>query len=573
MQTPTIRGSSTRARLIALAGAVVLLAGIAGPAAAAPGSRRGYLTGQDEMLTPVAAGARAHALITAGEVLGNYRFESIPDGIAVRRGPRDSVEVFVNHETSTVAFPYVAAGPTQENSLNDFDNSQLSRLVLSRDDGAVLDASMVITSADRFHRFCSNFLATREHGFSRDILFTNEEATDFVFRQGQGPEWTQPIPPGTPNAEQTGVVVAYDVTSGARKPIYGMGRLNHENSVAIPGLREILLLTGDDTFTTNPAQSQVYGYFAKDADAVWNDQGALWGFRAKDWKTYNDYYDFVPNAGTSIEGEFVQIPDAAAKGDQTALENASDAAGVFEFVRVEDIATDRHDPNVVYIADSGRANAAVGTGVTYNPDGTRSQTPATFASRNGRIWKMVIDPRDPRKVKSLSILIEGDHIPLASQDPAASLAAIHQPDNLEATRNSLLITEDPSSANQYPIATGNTARVWWYHFAGPKKGTMEVAFKVDQSADQGLTDRDPTVRNPGAVVPAGFGLGNAGSWEASGIVDVSRWFGSGWFLLDVQAHTLWVETAPGPDAVAPAGPDWLYKREGGQLLLVRIPGA
>jgi hypothetical protein len=33
----------------------------------------------------------------------------------------------------------------------------------------------------------------------------------------------------------------------------------------------------------------------------------------------------------------------------------------------------------------------------------------------------------------------------------------------------------------------------------------------------------------------------------------------------VQAHTLWVEMAHGPD--------WTYKREGGQLLLFRLPGA
>jgi hypothetical protein len=449
----------------------------------------------------------------------------------------------------------------------------MSRLRLDDDTGAVLDASMVITSAERFHRFCSNFLATREQGFSREILFTNEEATDWVFRAGQGPEWAQPLPPNTPGAEQLGVVVAYDVASGARKPIYGMGRHNHENSVAVPIRRGVLVLSGDDTFTTNPAQSQVYGYFAANADAVWNDQGSLWGFRATDYKTYNDYYDFKPGAGTNISGEFVRIPEAAAKGDQTALETASDEHGVFEFVRIEDMAYDRKDPNIIYIADSGRANTANGTGVRYKEDGTRELEPATFASRNGRIWKMVLDPRDPKKVTSLTILIEGDDIPLASQDPTASLAAIHQPDNLETTRDSLLITEDPSSANQYPIATGNTARVWWYHLSGPKKGTREVAFKVDQSADQGLTDRDPTTLPQPKPVPAGFGLGNAGSWEASGIIDVSKYFGKGWFLVDVQAHTLWVDIADGPDHTAPAGPDWLYKREGGQLLLVRIPGA
>ncbi|HLF59560.1 MAG TPA: hypothetical protein VI980_00090 [Acidimicrobiia bacterium] len=49
-------------------------------------------------------------------------------------------------------------------------------------------------------------------------------------------------------------------------------------------------------------------------------------------------------------------------------------------------------------------------------------------------------------------------------------------------------------------------------------------------------------------------------------------FGRGAFLIDVQAHTLWVEKADGEDNFAPAGPDFTYKREGGQLLLIRIPG-
>jgi len=38
-------------------------------------------------------------------------------------------------------------------------------------------------------------------------------------------------------------------------------------------------------------------------------------------------------------------------------------------------------------------------------------------------------------------------------------------------------------------------------------------------------------------------------------------------------NTLWVDKAPGDDNVPPAGPDFTYKREGGQLVLVRIPGA
>ena len=37
------------------------------------------------------------------------------------------------------------------------------------------------------------------------------------------------------------------------------------------------------------------------------------------------------------------------------------------------------------------------------------------------------------------------------------------------------------------------------------------------------------------------------------------------FLINVQAHTLWVEKAPGDDNNGDGQPDFTYKREGGQL--------
>ena len=61
-----------------------------------------------------------------------------------------------------------------------------------------------------------------------------------------------------------------------------MGRHNHENSVAIPGFDDLVLLSGDDTFTNNPSQSQLYSYIAPDADAVWNDAGLAVGLQVDD---------------------------------------------------------------------------------------------------------------------------------------------------------------------------------------------------------------------------------------------------------------------------------------------------
>ncbi len=528
---PIARTRMTRL-LAALAAGLMVLSATA-PVALA--HRPGFRTSEPAMLQGV-GGTTVKPLMTVGDTLANgYRFEAIPDGISVNPRGHGRLDVYINHETSTVPFPYIAAAPTTLNSLNDFDNAQLSKLVVSTHSARILSGKLAIKSSENFQRFCSNFLATKAQGFSRDILFTNEEATDFVYRTGQA--W--PTVAGDPAAQQAGVVVAYDVKTGARKPILGMGRLNHENSVAIPGYRKVVLLTGDDTFTTNPAQSQLYSYIARDARAVWGDKGRLFGFKS-DVVGVDDYYDFAPGSTMSVSGQFVDIPKIAAVGDQAALEAASDAAGVFQFVRIEDVAYDRRHPNIVYLADSGRASAALDN---------------AFASTNGRIWKMVLDKHNPKKVRSLSILIDGDTAGLGIA------SVMHQPDNLETTRHSLLITEDPSSANQFNVGdpNGTPARLWRYDL---KTKALTVAATVVQTADEGPTDKDP------ATTP-----GKWGSWESSGIVDVSRYFGPGTFLIDVQAHSLFVEVGDGPDLVAPLGPDWLNKREGGQLLLIRIPGA
>jgi hypothetical protein len=486
-------------------------------AAGAANPNAGFITTAAPMISPLVAGVEVKPLLTVGETIGGYRFESIPDGISIRPGGSSTLDVYVNHETSKVPFPFNA---TTGVGLVDFDNSQLSHLVLKRGSGKVLSGAYAIPSSANYQRFCSNFLAGPEQGWSREILFTNEEATDIVNRTGTA--W-----PATPafgsNPEQAGVAVAFDPSSGDYKSIYGLGRMNHENSVAVPDYDEAVLVTGDDTFTA-PA-SQLYMYVADDADAVWNDEGHLWAFKS-DVATVNDYGDL--SIGTSVSGTFIAVPDNVADGDQTGLENWSKANGVFQFIRIEDLATDRTDPHIVYFADTGEPravrNATTGL-LDRGPSGTTGPFP------NGRIFRMVLDDEHPTVVESLSLLIDGD------AGGYNNVGAMHQPDNIETTSDSLLITEDPGGHNRFAGAT-NT-RLWRYDFA--TGALTAVAVAADPTAD----------------------------WETSGVVDASEYFGAGAFLINVQAHNIFVETNPNP--VNPAG--LTQKREGGQLLLIRIDGA
>jgi hypothetical protein len=559
----------------------------------------GFTTEQDPMLDDVMEGVEIAPILTVGDELPNgYRFEAIPDGISVRVGTGGQIELFVNHETSKVPFPFNTAAPTEANGEGDFDNAQVSLLTLDPD-GSVLDGSFVISSSEGLQRFCSNYLATAAEGFDRDILFTNEESPDYVFRQEDS--WPPPI--GDPAEEENGLVVALDVESGELHLIYGMGRHNHENAVPIPGFDKLVVLSGDDTFTSGsltipaggplpagsrPAQSQLFSYMAGNTNNLLADKGNLFAFVSDD-PNVSDYYDFTPGSTAEVSGRFIKVPKNIATGlnkdgteikaadvgyplpptdgswqrdlrsvatattpqigidgPQWVLEYWSQLNNVFQFVRVEDLAYDKRPgmQNVVYVVDSGRGTAG---------------DPQAGRSTNGRVWRMELDPDNPRNVDSLSVFVEGD------DQPVKTLNEVHQPDNIETTETGLLLTEDPGSSQQFILAdqglpNATTARLWYVPFSG----SPEVVAKVDQSAD-GVAGTDVDGRPNG----------NWGAWETSGIVDASAAFGEGAFLIDVQAHTLWVDRAPGEDTFIDAetvNPDFTYKREGGQLLLIRIPG-
>jgi hypothetical protein len=588
MRRGTLFACVALAAAISVAGTAVALAG---------GNSSGFKTEQPSMLSAVKPGVEITPLMTVGDVLpSGYRYEAIPDGISLQTRGRGRVDLFVNHETGKVPFPYNAAAPTAANGENDFDNSQVSRLALNRQSGGVLNGAFAIASAAGYQRFCSNYLATKKEGFDRDIFFTNEESPDYVYRQ----EASWPPTPGSPAEVEAGVVVALDLKNGKHRPIYGMGRHNHENSVPVPGYGHPVVLSGDDTFTSGPltdplntsvklapAQSQLYSYIASNTKKLLADEGDLWAF-VSDTPGVKNYYDVAPGSTTAVTGHFIKVPKdiatgrkadgselkAADKGyplpptdgswqldlrfatvapgpgidgPQWVLEYWSDLNNVFQFVRVEDIAYDKRPGmgNVVYIVDSGRGRTAA------------QSLDTNFRSTNGRVWKMVFDKNDPTKVTSLSVFVEGD------DNPVKTLGEVHQPDNIETTRTGVLLTEDPGSSQQFTPAqiaadpaNATTARLWYVPFSG----AAEVVAKVDQSADGGPTDVD------------GRAPGNWGAWESTGIVDASAAFGPGAFLINVQAHTLWIEKAPGEDNNGDGQPDFTYKREGGQLALIRIPG-
>ena len=135
---------------------------------------------------------------------------------------------------------------------------------------------------------------------------------------------------------------------------------------------------------------------------------------------------------------------------------------------------------------------------------------------NGRIFRFVMNEKNPRKVDSFSVLADGDAPGSGVYVPFVS------PDNIGTSANSLMVQEDAANA-----------KIWRYDFSS---GVWSVV---------------ATVNDP--------------SGESSGIVDASAWFGDGAWLLDVQGHGLFVDQEQIGNV--------LYKRESGQLLRMTIPGS
>jgi hypothetical protein len=521
-------------------------------------------------------------LINSGDMAFGDTFEGIPDGIgAVPRKNHfpewlpyigqnaDYVDLYVNHEQSHVPFPISAAsagGPTIVGTA-DHQDSSVTRVRIDTATMDVTDMQVVLPPSAGFIRFCSSFMAGPREGFPFYTMLLNEESNDVLPVPGGAVYGADPS--ATPN-RQAGLTVWLNTVTKKFDVILGAGRHNHENTVVVPGgwRHKVVALSGDDTFTTTstptrPNLSQLYMFAGTSWLDFTHDRGTLYAFRvtgtsagpladkASATNGANDFFEIsVANSATTPwTGEFIPVPDWAADGfdpanptklPQDVLEDWSNENNVFQFIRVEDIDYDPDNPRVVYFADTGNTRlleTPVGGPPGVPGDGrlyrAASGTAGTSDS-TGRIFKLVFNASNPLAVDAFSVVTD------------ASTLGMRNPDNLDAGSNSLMLQEDTSNA-----------KIWSWNY-GPNLADWQHVATVDQDGSTATSD-------PG---------------ESSGILDVSRWFGAGWWALDVQSHTndsrfvdpttyFWPD---GQDAGTDPDP-YLLRRENGQLLLMHVPGS
>jgi hypothetical protein len=309
-----------------------------------------------------------------------------------------------------------------------------------------------------------------------------------------------------------GRALAIDATNDQVHQLPWLGRFEHENVVpmtSLAGQGVFLELTEDE----EAGLSQHYLYRAQTMADLLAGRGQLYVWvpdRALDG-------DPSPNditKGQTIQGTFQPVPTSAT-ADYATLEDYAQSVHAFDFVRPEDATEIPGQPGVFYMADTGTKNSE---------------------DFDGRIYRFAHNLSNPLKA-SLRVVLD------------STVDALRNPDNLGASMRGVMIQEDRNADNRKgkppgQDSLGGYGRVGFYSFA---TGALTWYARVNTPA------RDAQQYGEG-------------SWESSGIIDTSKIFGPGTWLLDVQAHTR-STPQPGFD-LAPNS----SSGEDAQLILMTIPG-
>jgi hypothetical protein len=288
-----------------------------------------------------------------------------------------------------------------------------------------------------------------------------------------------------------------------------LGRFAKENEVPMPrtGKRTVILPLEDGPAGTESQLYMYVGHKEKRGSVLSRnglDNGKLYVLKLSDHATEGDF-----TSGTA-RGRWVEIPGAAGM-TETELEAASDEAGAFGFVRIEDGAASKTSRSDFYFVSTGGS-----------PENTL-----------GRAYRLRFDREKPTGKAKLSVVYNADAIVAAGGDTAIS------PDNVDTSKRYLMVNEDGTSESRPVMASrGRDGSVWRFD--------LQHGY-----ARQRVAELNPPGRDGVAV--------GAGVWETTGIVDASSAIGSDSWLLNVQAHS--PTTAPAPGTV-----------EDGQLLLMGPAG-
>lgn len=447
--------------------------------------------------------------LTGGAEGETFRFVGIPDGMGFYRQDADNhlVTLLVSHEFNSTqggtAGPLPAGARISELTLSLLRNRAAPRTIASGKYAIEHlfygEPPVEVDPITRgIGRLCSSHMAGPEVGFDRPIFLNGEEADGANTYDGLGG-------------------LAWATIGNETYALPRLGRAAWENIVAVPNTGDYTVVFGleDGPSAGDGLNSQLYWYVgAKNpgaADALGLnglDNGSLYTWVADD-AAMNSEAAFATE-GASLPGTWVSVD-----WDQTdaALDTQTRAVGGFAFVRIEDGASDLNTPGVFYFVTTG--------GRPANP--------------YGRLYKMTFDAANPYGPTTLTLLDVYDTTEVIS------------PDNIDINKfGEIAICEDPNYNLSSLGLTRDTA-LWIYNV---NDGSKQIVAEVDRDAARAhALAADPgNSSDPGSDTPGG--------WEFSGVIDAESLLGPGFWLFNVQAHSL---------RIVPTG----ETVQGGQILWLR----
>ena len=489
-------------------------------------------------------------LFTVGESINGYTPPGILDGLGATKVNKKTVRVFANHELLHFrGYPYELKGNPGLSltgarvSYFDIDvrtkkvkDSGLAYDTIYAPDGSIPANSDFLGNLNGFSRFCSSALFEAgafnkyrckygkcnkkgQFGLEDTIYFTGEEDGGFFNSVG-------------------GIVWALDVKNKDFWAVPAMGRGAWENITQLDtgSSKTVAFLLADDTspFDFDPDQengseaSPLYLYIGKK------------DLRSKDFLKRNGLKDgklyvFVPknqskrtpaefNTKGFLFGKWVEIDnspsgspsvDGSTGFDQygyptqgTLWLQARDA-GAFGFSRPEDVSTSPYKGNIAVLAS---------TGVDTYVDG---------ADTFGTLYNIYTDFKSLKAI--VRIFYDGD------ADPKR---ALRSPDNLDWSADGFVYVQEDEAEED----TLDGEPLFGDGAANPNEaGIVKVDPYFGKNKRIANVDRDvvldASIGDPTAAVDVD--AGDAGEWESSGILDVSKLFGKkagSLFIFNIQAH-------------------------------------
>ncbi len=429
----------------------------------------------------------------------NYQMVGIPDGLGAYRAECGDTVLFMNHELprATVSQPNVGETPLRGAFVSRFVLDRQARVVSGdvaydtvHDEATatVYPPAATNNTTPAFTRFCSGSVSFREAGLDRPMFFTGEESSGADTFDGRGG-------------------LAAVIFDRELHTLPKLGRFPWENSLVRPANTDYTVIMCMEDGPTTP-DNQLYMYVGKKDRTPGSsilsrnglDTGRLYAFVADTGYPTSE----IGYTNGSITGMWVEVPNADLLSDAE-LETATDATGAFGFIRIEDGAWSKKDKNKFYFVTTGN-----GAG-----------------NRLGRLYEVNFDKKNILGKTTLTMIFNADAVDAVGGDIAFAS------DNMDTSRDYIMINEDGHSDSRPKYAArAREGSIWRFDL---KNGF--AAKRVAELNPPGTEIAVGQTQPPAVPIP--------GTWETSGIIDASDFFGRDSWLTVVQAHSPTLAPMPG----------------------------